>query len=73
MTVPIGIIIFFCVYKLSEFINSLHIESSSARYFSFVGHSQLSRVEFQRHIFFGSSARVRDCLLVADLSAVFTF
>ena len=48
MTVPIGIIIYFCVYKLSD---TRHKESSSARYFSFVGHSQLSRVEFQRYIF----------------------
>ena len=53
MTVPIGIIIFFCVYKLSD---TRHIESSSARYFSFVGHSQLSRVEFQRYIFWILSA-----------------
>ena len=34
--------------KLSD---TRHIESSSARSFSFVGHSQLSRVEFQRYIF----------------------
>ena len=49
MTVPIGNYYIFVFIINSQTL--VHIESSSARYFSFVGDSQLSRVEFQRHIF----------------------
>ena len=66
--IPIGIIIFF-ILSLS---GTRTLKSRVLGAFSFVGFSH-PQASSSNVTFFGSSARVRDCLLVVDSSAVFTF